>query len=158
MRTGARVRARETFRVGMRGVVGAFRFAFLCAYTCVRGGACAYRCACGGGVGCNGAGSFERRRVPWLLRIHRLHKQIFDLPPTHTAYSNRYAIYRLHQQVSDLPFTFTAYSLPLTPTGVRVTAHVGGMRLPLTSYCLSAYYYLLRKNGYVYLLCFIYYP
>ena len=135
-RIGARVRARENFRVGMRGVVGAFCFAFLFAHTCVRGGACAYRCACGGGVGCNGAGTFERRRVPWLLRIHRLYKQIFDLPPTHTAYSNRCAIYLLR--------------LPLTPYLLRCAAHVGGMRLPLTSYCLSAYYYLLRKNGYVY--------
>ena len=31
------------------------------------------------------------------------------------------------------------------------------MRLPLTSYRLSAYYYLLRKNGYVYLLSVISY-
>jgi hypothetical protein len=114
----------------MRGVVGAFNFAFLFAHTCVRGGACAYRCA---------------RGVRWVRR-----------PPVvlgaggragfyvYTAYTNRYASYRLHKHVYDLPPTHTA--------------HVGGMRLPLTSYCLSAYDYLLRKNGYVYLLCFIYYP
>lgn len=111
----------------MRGVVGAFRFAFRFAHTCVRGGACAYRCACGGGVGCNGAGTFERRRVPWLLRIHRLYKQIFDLPPTHTAYTNRCAIYCSRRWNA-----FTSHALPLTQVW---------------------FVYLLRLSAYVCFLC-----
>ena len=119
------MRARETFRVWMRGVVGAFRFAFRFAHTCVRGGACAYRCACGGGVGCNGAGTFGRRRVPWLLRIHRLHKQVYDLPLTQTG-----------MRVTAYTNTFTIY-LPRTPPTKGVCVYLS--RLPLASTLLGLF-------------------
>jgi hypothetical protein len=100
VRIGARVRARETFRVGMKGMVGAFRFAFRFAHTCVRGGACAYRCARGVGWGAMAPVLLSAGACPGFY--------------VYTAYTNRYAIYRLHQQVCDLPFTFTAYAVPLT--------------------------------------------
>jgi hypothetical protein len=100
--------------------------------------------------------TFERAGPRMDQHAHRLHQHVYDLPltPTRlrlTAYTNTFTTYRLHQHV---------YDLPLTPTRLRLTANAGWMRLPLTSYRLrlSAYDYLLRKNVYVYLLCFIYYP
>jgi hypothetical protein len=128
-RTGARVRARETFRVGMRGVVGAFRFAFLFAHTCVRGGACAYRCARGGGVGCNGAGTFERRRVPWLLRIHRLQQQVCELPLTQTRL--RFTSYAHRSRRRD---AFTSHEL--LPKRLRLPPTQKRLRLSSVLYLL----------------------
>jgi hypothetical protein len=49
--------------------------------------------------------TFGQPAHEWISTFHRLHKQIFDLPPTHTAYSNRYATYRLLLTSHDLPFT-----------------------------------------------------
>ena len=90
-RIGARVRARENFSVGVKGMAGAFRFAFLCAHTCVCGGACAHRCACGGGWGAI---------APVVLSAGgRAGFYIY------TAYTNRYAIYRLRR---------TSYAVSLT--------------------------------------------
>jgi hypothetical protein len=106
-RIGARVRARETFRVRMNGVVGAFNFAFLCAHTCVRGGACAYRCARGVGW---------VRRPPVVLGAGgRAGFYVY------TAYTNRYASYRLHKQIFDLLLTLTAYANTLTIYLLRLT-------------------------------------
>ena len=77
----------------------------------------------------------------------------------YTAYTNRYSIYLPRTPLTATGVRFTAYSnryaiyllrLPLTPYLLRCAANAGGMRLSLTSYCRSAYYYLLRKNGYVY--------
>ena len=64
----------------------------------------------------------------------------------YTAYSNRCAIYLLRTPLTSIGMRFTAHDLLLMERGC-----VYRLRL-------SAYYYLLRKNGYVYLLCFIYYP
>lgn len=141
-RIGARVRACKAFRVGIRGVVGAFRFAFLFAHTCVRGRACAYRCACGGGVGCNGAGTFERRRVLWLLRIHRLQQQVCELPLTPTGVRFTAHAHRLHQHVYDLPLTpyrlhKQVCDLPPTIYFLRKGVCVYLSRLPLASTLLG---------------------
>lgn len=73
--------------------------------------------------------------------IYRLHKQIFDLPPTHTAYTNTFTTYRL---------LLIAYSNRFTIYRSRRWNAFTSHALPLTQVW---FVYLLRLSAYVCFLC-----